>query len=97
MSESLSVASMMIDGGFADYVVASTSSHFSSAERQFRFPLEYGSQRSPLAQWTVTGSGAMVLGKNGDFPEVTYITTGVVKDYGIKIPIIWERLWHQQQ
>ena len=86
MSESLSVASMMIDGGFANYVVAATSSHFSAAERQFRFPLEYGSQRSPLAQWTVTGAGAMVLAKSGDFPEVTYITTGVVKDYGIKDP-----------
>lgn len=84
MSESLSVASMIMDGGFADYVVAATSSHFSSAERQFRFPLEYGAQRSPLAQWTVTGSGAMVLGKNGDYPEVTHVTTGVVKDYGIK-------------
>ncbi|MDZ5010417.1 stage V sporulation protein AD, partial [Clostridium perfringens] len=69
MSESLSIASMMMDGEFADYVVASTSSHFSSAERQFRFPLEYGAQRSPLAQWTVTGSGAMVLGKEGNFPE----------------------------
>ena len=84
MSESLSVASMIMDGGFADYVVAATSSHFSSAERQFRFPLEYGAQRSPLAQWTVTGSGAMVLGKEGDYPEVTHVTTGVVKDYGIK-------------
>lgn len=84
MSESLSVASMMMDGGFCDYVVAATSSHFSAAERQFRFPLEYGSQRSPLAQWTVTGSGAMVLAKEGDYPEVTYVTTGVVKDYGIK-------------
>ncbi|MGG7057049.1 stage V sporulation protein AD [Clostridium tertium] len=86
MSESLSVASMMLDGGFANYVVAATSSHFSSAERQFRFPLEYGAQRSPLAQWTVTGAGAMVLAKEGDFPEVTHITTGVVKDYGIKDP-----------
>lgn len=86
MSESLSVASMMLDGGFADYVVAATSSHFSSAERQFRFPLEYGAQRSPLAQWTVTGAGAMVLSKEGNFPEVTHITTGVVKDYGIKDP-----------
>ena len=84
MSESLSVASMIMDGGFANYVVAATSSHFSSAERQFRFPLEYGAQRSPLAQWTVTGSGAMVLGKEGDYPEVTHVTTGVVKDYGIK-------------
>lgn len=83
MSESLSLASLMIDGGFAEYVVAATSSHFSAAERQFRFPLEYGSQRSKTAQWTVTGSGAMVLGKDGDFPMVRYITTGIVKDYGV--------------
>ena len=84
MSESLSLASLIMDGGFANYVVAATSSHFSSAERQFRFPLEYGSQRSQTSQWTVTGSGAMVLGKEGDFPEVRYVTTGIVKDYGIK-------------
>lgn len=84
MSESLSLASLMMDGGFADHVVAATSSHFSSAERQFRFPLEYGSQRNSTAQWTVTGSGAMVLGKEGNFPVVRYITTGIVKDYGIK-------------
>lgn len=84
MSESLSLASLFVDGGFAKYAVASTSSHFSSAERQFRFPLEYGSQRNPTAQWTVTGSGAMVLSNTGDFPRVTYVTTGVVKDYGEK-------------
>lgn len=84
MSEALSLGSIIMDGGFADYVVVSTSSHFSSAERQFRFPLEYGSQRSPLAQWTVTGSGAMLLAKEGDYPEITYVTTGIVKDYGIK-------------
>ena len=83
MTESLSLAAMAMDGGYADYVIASTSSHFSSAERQFRFPLEYGSQRNPAAQWTITGSGAMVLGKKGNYPEITYITTGVVKDYGI--------------
>lgn len=86
MSESLSLASLFIDGGFANYVVAATSSHFSSAERQFRFPLEYGSQRQPTSQWTVTGSGAMVLGKKGNYPEVTYVTTGIVKDYGEKDP-----------
>ena len=84
MSESLSMASLFIDGGFAKYVVASTSSHFSSAERQFRFPLEYGSQRNPTAQWTVTGSGAMVLSNYVDFPKVTYVTTGGVKDFGEK-------------
>lgn len=86
MSESLSLASIIMDGGFADYVVASTSSHFSAAERQFRYPLEYGSQRSETAQWTVTGSGAVVLGKEGNYPEVRYITTGVVKDYGVTDP-----------
>lgn len=86
MAESLSIASLIMDGGYANHVIASTSSHFSSAERQFRFPLEYGSQRATTAQWTVTGSGAMILGKEGNYPEVTYITTGVVKDYGIKDP-----------
>lgn len=84
MAESLSIAAMFIDGGFANHVVASTSSHFSSSERQFRFPLEYGAQRCGTCQWTVTGSGAMVLGKEGDFPQITHVTTGVVKDYGIK-------------
>lgn len=84
MSESLSLASIIMDGGFADYVVATTSSHFSSAERQFRFPLDYGSQRPQTAQWTVTGSGAVVLGHEGNFPEVTYVTTGKVKDFGQK-------------
>lgn len=83
MTESLSLAAMTIDGGFADYVVAATSSHFSSAERQFRFPLEYGSQRDPTSQWTVTGSGSMVLGTKGDFPFVSYVTLGKVKDYGV--------------
>lgn len=84
MAESLSIASLFMDGQFANYVVASTSSHFSAAERQFRFPLEYGSQRCSTAQWTVTGSGAVVLGKEGNYPEVTYVTTGIVKDYGVK-------------
>jgi len=83
MTESLSVAAMLMDGEFAEYVVAATSSHFSAAERQFRFPLEFGSQRSPTAQWTVTGAGAMVLGKIGKFPYITYVTIGKVKDYGI--------------
>ncbi|WP_143314706.1 stage V sporulation protein AD [Clostridium sp. HBUAS56017] len=86
MSESLSLGALLVDGGFADYVVAATSSHFSSAERQFRFPLNYGAQRSKTAQWTVTGAGAMVLGRKGEFPKVRYITTGVVKDYGITDP-----------
>lgn len=84
MSESLSLASIIMDGGFAEYVIATTSSHFSSAERQFRFPLDYGSQRAQTAQWTVTGSGAVILGHEGNYPEVTYVTTGKVKDFGQK-------------
>ncbi|GAA0718461.1 stage V sporulation protein AD [Clostridium malenominatum] len=83
MTESLSLASMAMDGGFANYVVAATSSHFSSAERQFRYPLEFGSQRPATAQWTVTGSGSIVLGREGNYPYVTYVTVGKVKDYGI--------------
>ncbi|AOR22964.1 stage V sporulation protein AD [Clostridium taeniosporum] len=86
MTESLSLASIIMDAGCAEYVIAATSSHFSSAERQFRFPLEYGCQRSATCQWTVTGSGALVLGHEGKFPEVTYVTTGKVKDYGQKDP-----------
>ncbi|MCY6370484.1 stage V sporulation protein AD [Clostridium ganghwense] len=82
MSESLSISSMIIDGGFADYAIAATSSHFSAAERQFRVPLEMGSQRTPTAQWTVTGSGAMLLAKEGNYPYTTHVTIGKIKDYG---------------
>ncbi|QAA31709.1 stage V sporulation protein AD [Clostridium manihotivorum] len=84
MAESLGLASLLMDGGYAKYVIAATSSHFSSAERQFRFPLEYGAQRSEVAQWTVTGAGSILLSNEGDNPYVTYVTTGIVKDYGIK-------------
>ena len=83
MAESLGLASIIMDGGFANYVIASTSSHFCAAERQFRFPLEYGCQRPETAQWTVTGSGAMLLAYQGDFPYVTHVTTGIVKDFDI--------------
>ncbi|MGL4741735.1 MAG: stage V sporulation protein AD [Sarcina sp.] len=86
MSESLSLAGMLVNAGYGKYIIAATSSHFSSAERQFRFPLEYGGQRKQPSQWTVTGSGAMLVSNFGDFPYITYITTGVVKDYGIKDP-----------
>ncbi|MBU5438223.1 stage V sporulation protein AD [Tissierella sp. MSJ-40] len=84
MSQSLSLGSMLIDGGFADKVVCATSSHFSTAERQYRFPLEYGNQRSFSAQWTVTGAGATVLSSSGNGPYITYVTTGKIIDPGIK-------------
>jgi len=82
-SESLSLGAMSIDGGFADTVVCVTSSHFSTAERQYRFPLEHGNQRPPTAQWTVTGSGASVLSSKGNGPYITHITTGRIIDPGI--------------
>lgn len=84
MTESLSLSSMIIDGGYADYVIAATSSHFASAERQYRFPLEYGGQRPPTSQWTVTGAGAALLSSSGSGPYITYVTTGRVMDFGVK-------------
>lgn len=85
--ESLSLGTMAIAGGYADKVVCVTSSHFASAEKEFRFPLEYGNQRPLSASWTVTGSGAFVLGKEpGSTPRarITGITTGKIVDYGLK-------------
>ena len=84
MAESLSLAAMAIDGGFASCTAAMTSSHFCSAERQFRLPLEYGGQRTPTAQWTVTGAGALILKDQGSGPYITHITTGRVVDAGVK-------------
>ena len=84
MAESLSLAALMIDGGFASHAAAMTSSHFCSAERQYRTPLEYGGQRTPTAQWTVTGSGCTILAAEGDGPRVTHVTTGKIADKGIK-------------
>lgn len=84
MAESLMVASMAVGGGFVDNAVAMTSSHFASSERQYRFPLGYGGQRTPTAQWTVTGAGAAFLCQNGKGPTVTGCTIGTVTDLGIK-------------
>lgn len=84
MTESLSLGAMIVDGGFADKIVCATSSHFSTAERQFRFPLEYGNQRKMSAQWTVTGAGATVLSSSGNGPFIKYVTTGKILDPGIK-------------
>ncbi len=83
MAESLSLAAMVIDGGFADKVCAMTSSHFCSAERQFRLPLSYGGQRTPTAQWTATAAGALILASGGGGPRVTHVTTGQIVDAGI--------------
>ena len=84
MSESLLISTMVVSGGFADRVVAMTSSHFASSERQYRFPLGYGGQRTPTSQWTVTGAGAALVCKNGKGPRITGCTIGTVVDLGIK-------------
>ncbi len=84
-SESLIIGSALIDGNYLKNVVCGTSSHFSTAERQYRYPLEFGSIRPPQAQWTVTGAGACVLSSNtSGFPSVTMATIGKVVDYGVK-------------
>lgn len=84
MAESLLLASMAVSGGFSDKVVAMTSSHFASSERQYRFPLGYGGQRTPTAQWTVTGSGAALVCSAGKGPRIESCTIGTVTDLGIK-------------
>lgn len=83
MAESLSLGSMLIDGGFCDNVAAISCSHFCSAERQFRLPLEYGGQRPPTSQWTVTGAGTVILSKNGQGPFITHVTSGKIVDAGV--------------
>jgi len=85
--ESLSVGAMAISGGYADNVICVTSSHFASAEKEFRFPLEYGNQRPLSATWTVTGSGAFILGKEpgeSSRARITGMTIGKIVDYGLK-------------
>lgn len=84
MGEALALASMTVHGGFADTVIAAASSHFGGAEKQFRFPLEYGNQRPMSSTWTVTGSGAFILSKEYGDVVITGITTGKVVDYGVK-------------
>ena len=85
MALSLCVAALSIESGGFSTVVAATSSHFCSAEKQFRYPLEYGGQRTPTAQWTVTGSGAAVISKERSdiSPYIDKIHIGTIQDYGI--------------
>lgn len=84
MGESLALASMAVNAGYVKIATAMTSSHFAGAERQYRFPLVYGGQRTPTAQWTVTGAGCAILQGHGSGPCVESITIGHIVDYGIK-------------
>lgn len=83
MTEALAVGACIIDGGCASKVACATSSHFSTAERQFRYPLELGCQRPPTSQWTVTGAGCTILSYDGEGHNITHATFGRVIDYGI--------------
>lgn len=83
MGEGLALASMTLDGGFGEWAAVTASSHFCSAERQYRTPLEYGGQRTPTAQWTATAAGAAVLAREGPGPYVTHVTVGRIVDKGI--------------
>lgn len=82
-AEGLLLAGAMVNAGYAERAIAVTSSHFSSAERQFRFPLNYGGVRPPTAQWTATASGAVVVENTGKAPFIRAATVGKIEDMGI--------------
>ncbi|MNN34938.1 Stage V sporulation protein AD [compost metagenome] len=84
--EGLALAALVANSGSANYVLAGTCSHNSSAEKQFRYPTEYGSQKPPTAQYTVTGAGAAVISPTGNGPVITSATIGRVVDMGISDP-----------
>ena len=84
MTEALLLSAALIDGGYMENTVAATGSHFSTAERQYRYPLELGCVRPPQSQWTVTGAGSAVISaRQGDFPKITCATIGKVTDFGV--------------
>ena len=83
MGESMALGSLLISGGIAQKVGAMTSSHFCTAERQYRMPVPYGNQRTPTAQWTATASGCLILGAEGDGTRITTVTCGKIVDKGV--------------
>lgn len=93
MAESLGLAALLLDGEFGEWGAAVTSSHFCSAERQYRTPLEYGGQRTPTSQWTATAAGAVVLAKNGTGPISPTSLQVASRTKGSKMPTIWAPLW----
>ncbi len=103
LAESMLVGSTLIDGGFANKIVTCVSSHHDTAERQYRFPTELGVQRPMISQWTVTGSGAVLISANGIGPRITAATVGKIVDIGMKdpnamgpamAPAAVDTLWH---
>ncbi len=83
----LANAAALVNAGYARNAIAACSSHNATAERQYRYPTEYGGQKPPTAQWTVTGAGAAVVGTGGTGPRITYATLGKVVDMGIHDPL----------
>lgn len=83
MAQTLSMAAIFVDSGAADLCCAVTSSHFCTAERQFRFPLEYGGQRTPTSQWTATASGAAIVGMGGSGVHIEHVLAGRQVDLGV--------------
>ncbi len=84
--ESLALAAFLINGNGADYILSGTASHNAATEKQFRYPTEYGGQKPPTAQWTVTGAGCALVAKDGIGPKVTSATIGKVVDMGVTDP-----------
>ena len=84
--EGLALASLMVDSRFAEFVLVGTSSHNAASEKQYRYPTEYGAQKPPTAQWTVTGAGAAVVAQKGEGPRVTCATIGRIVDMGLSDP-----------
>lgn len=106
LAECMLVGAALIDGGFANKVIAAASSHHDAAERQYRFPTEQGVQRPMVAQWTVTGSGAVLISAAGAGPKITAATVGKIVDLGLKdpnamgpamAPAAADTLWHHFQ
>ena len=83
MAEGMMLAALTVGNGIFDRAAAVSSSHFCAAERQFRYPVEYGGQRPPTSQWTVTGAGAMIAAREGDGPFITEVMPGVSTEKGI--------------
>lgn len=86
MVEALVIGAAMVDSGYADAVLCGASSHHDTAERQYRFPTEFATQRPPTSQWTVTGAGAVVIDRSGGLPAITHGTVGRVIDMGMQDP-----------
>lgn len=83
-AEGLALSALFLNAGYAQHTAVCVSSHFCSAERQYRYPLNYGGQRTPTAQWTVTGAGCTLMGASGAGPSITAVTFGNIVDMGIK-------------